>query len=110
MRCSPQKTQPELIPQVSTPVCASSSHSRPRGRRERRAATTADRMRVAKRKRAAAKLSGGRSRRPSLINIQVEPQMQQSSKKTTRTFIQFSIRESAAKGKREGGQLLLEKI
>jgi hypothetical protein len=35
------------------------------------------------------------------MNIQVEPQIRQSSRKTARTFIQVSIRESAAKGKRK---------
>jgi hypothetical protein len=35
------------------------------------------------------------------MNIQVEPQMQQSSRKTARTFIHVSIRESAPKGKRQ---------
>jgi hypothetical protein len=49
----------------------------------------------------AAKLRGGRSRRPSLMNSQVEPQMQQSSRKTARAFIYVSIRESAGKGKRK---------
>src|SRR5437588_12695509 len=77
-----------------------SAHSRAvRGTGTRRAATTPNRTADASTKRAAAKLTGGRSLSPSLMNSHVEPQMQQSTRKTTRAFIEASIREAGRKGK-----------
>src|SRR5436853_7850798 len=70
-----------------------------RGRGTRRAATMANSMAEARTKRTAAKLTGGRSLNPSLMNSHVEPQMQQSTRKTTRAFIEASIREAGRKGK-----------
>src|SRR5436853_4528372 len=70
-----------------------------RGSLMRRAATTPNSTADASTKRTAAKLTGGRSLNPSLMNSHVEPQMQQSSRKTTRAFIEASIREAGRKGK-----------
>src|SRR5437763_1302551 len=79
-----------------------SAHSRAvRGSLMRRAATTPNSTADASTKRTAAKLTGGRSLNPSLMNSHVEPQMQQSSRKTTRAFIEASIREARRKGKAE---------
>src|SRR2546423_15595207 len=72
-----------------------------RGRRTRRAATIAKRTEEASRERTAAKLTGGRSLKPSLMNSHVEPQMQQSRMKTTRALIRRIYPFGKAKGKGE---------
>src|SRR5213595_1540256 len=72
-----------------------------RGRRTRRAATIAKRMTEASRKRTAAKLTGGRSLKPSLMNSHVEPQMQQSRRNTTRALIRRIYTTARKKGKRQ---------
>jgi hypothetical protein len=64
---------------VRNPVHSSKRQSRPHhGNRTRRAARIAKRIRAASAKRMPAKLIGGRSRRPTLIVSQVDPQMAHS--------------------------------
>src|SRR3712207_6491759 len=63
------------------------SSRRVRGTATPRAKTIAARMAEARTKRTAAKLTGGKSLRPSLMNSQVEPHTAQRSSQTTRAFI-----------------------
>src|SRR5262245_31650394 len=64
------------------------------GKGRRRAKTIAQRITDANRKRSPAKVIGGRSRNPSLIKIQVDPQIRQ---RISQTMIGVFIDERALK-------------
>src|ERR1051326_4725843 len=61
----------------------------------------AKRIAEARTKRTAAKLTGGRSLKPSLMKSHVEPQMQQRRRKTARAFIQSLYDRRGRKRKRQ---------
>src|SRR5688572_230520 len=84
----------------------SSQSERLRGSGARRAATITPRMSTARTNLRPAKLSGGRSSSPILMNSHVEPQMSESTTQTMRAFIKLLYDRSGGKGKRRGRSLV----